>query len=344
MIVKKMPILQGFPDFESVKKLSISFRQKEDFTPVFYDIETTGLSQYSTFLYLIGAVVLENGQWVLYQWFADSETEEKEVLKSFAAFVKNYSCTIQYNGNRFDQPYLEARYKLWELTSPFGSMPSIDLYQALKPCKELLKLPRMKQPDLEKFLHLPQRLFCNGKDCIRCYKKYLKTKEEDILRELLGHNLEDLMGLGAVWEMLAYGMLFTGDYEPADAELQDELLLISLVLPVPLPTPFSNGNQHFYISGEGSFVKLLVPLDNGRLRHYYPDYQNYDYIPSEDTAIPKSLSTYMEKKLRVSARPDTCFTWFSCNEAFLEDADRQAKYLKHTLPFLLGTLKSKSNL
>ena len=42
MIVKKMPILQGFPDFETVKFFTGKFFQKYNFSPVFYDIETTG--------------------------------------------------------------------------------------------------------------------------------------------------------------------------------------------------------------------------------------------------------------------------------------------------------------
>ena len=52
MIVKKMPILQGFPDFETVKFFTGKFFQKYNFTPVFYDIETTGLSRNSTYLEL----------------------------------------------------------------------------------------------------------------------------------------------------------------------------------------------------------------------------------------------------------------------------------------------------
>ena len=43
MIVKKMPILQGFPDFETVKKLTKNHGFSEHFVPLFYDIETTGL-------------------------------------------------------------------------------------------------------------------------------------------------------------------------------------------------------------------------------------------------------------------------------------------------------------
>lgn len=339
MIVKKMPIFQGFPDFESVKKLSNFFVQADDFRPVFYDIETTGLSQYSTFLYLIGAVVQEGGQWFLYQWFGTGETDEADLLNSFSSFIKKFTCTIQYNGDRFDQPYLEARYKAHNMASPFEGIPSLDLYQTLKPCKDLLKLSRMKQPDLEMFLHLPSRLFCDGKEGIRRYRQYLKTQEEELLNELLGHNLEDLKGLGKITEMLSYRLLFDGAYVPADAQLTEGTLLLSLTLPVPFPMLFSNGNRNFYISGEGASAKLLIPLANGRLRQYYQDYRNYDYIPSEDTAIPKSLSAYMDKSLRVSAGRDTCYTWFSCNEAFLTDSGRQMQYLKHTLPYLLSTLK-----
>ena len=40
LIVKKMPILQGFPDFETVKNLSGKDADDVNFSPVFYDIET----------------------------------------------------------------------------------------------------------------------------------------------------------------------------------------------------------------------------------------------------------------------------------------------------------------
>ena len=50
LIVKKMPILQGFPDFETVKNLSGNGENQVDFAPLFYDIETTGLGRNSSFL------------------------------------------------------------------------------------------------------------------------------------------------------------------------------------------------------------------------------------------------------------------------------------------------------
>ena len=53
------------------------------YAPVFYDIETTGLSRYSTFLYLIGAVMQENNKWFLHQWMAEKEDEKPEILCEF---------------------------------------------------------------------------------------------------------------------------------------------------------------------------------------------------------------------------------------------------------------------
>ena len=111
MIVKKIPILQGFPALETVKYLSNTKNELSEYNPIFYDIETTGLSRYTAFVYLIGAVRFEENQWMLYQWMGEDENEEALVLQEFASFLTNADCTIQYNGNRFDQPFLEERYR-----------------------------------------------------------------------------------------------------------------------------------------------------------------------------------------------------------------------------------------
>ena len=140
MIVKKMPILQGFPDFETVKNLSGNGENQVDFAPLFYDIETTGLGRNSSFLYMIGAVCYEGNEgWQLYQWLAPDFREEKQLLEVFSEFLKKFTCTVQYNGDAFDQPYLQARLAFHELPDPFEGLPSIDLYKILRPLKGFLK-------------------------------------------------------------------------------------------------------------------------------------------------------------------------------------------------------------
>ena len=89
LIVKKMPILQGFPDFETVKNLSGNAAEDVNFSPLFYDIETTGLGRNSSFLYLIGAVCYESGSWQLYQWLSRFPGR-KSIIGGFFRIYKKF--------------------------------------------------------------------------------------------------------------------------------------------------------------------------------------------------------------------------------------------------------------
>ena len=40
----------------------------------------------------------------------------------------------------------------------------------------------------------------------------------------MGHNQEDLLGLGKIFSMLSYLALFEEDYEALDCEIQDETI------------------------------------------------------------------------------------------------------------------------
>ena len=87
MIVKKIPIFQGFPALDTVKYLSNIKNELSDYNPIFYDIETTGLSRYTAFVYLIGAVRFEENAWYLYQWMCAEENEEAQILQEFYEFL-----------------------------------------------------------------------------------------------------------------------------------------------------------------------------------------------------------------------------------------------------------------
>lgn len=339
MIVKKMPILQGFPDFETVKFFTGKFFQKYNFSPVFYDIETTGLSRKTTYLYLVGAVGIEDKTWTFYQWMAENNKEEETILRIFSQFLEQYDCLISYNGERFDQPYLEARYEKYGLPSPFEGKISLDLYLTLKPLKTLLKLPAMKQPCLEEFLGIKNRIYDNGKECIQLYKDFLKKRDHVIANEVLGHNLEDVLGLGRIFEMLGYLCIYDSEYEITYGEFDGENLILEMKLPCKLPQKFSNGNEQFYLTGEDELVKFIVKAENSKLKQYYPNPKDYYYLPEEDSVIPKSLGSGIDKKHRKAATKDTCYTWFACSDAFLNNPLQQKEYLRHTLPYLLRTLK-----
>ena len=338
MIVKKMPILQGFSDFESVNFFTGKFFRKYNFSPVFYDIETTGLSRNSTYLYLIGAVGIEDKNWIFHQWMAENNKEEETILRIFSQFLQQYDCLISYNGERFDQPYLEARYEKYGIPSPFKEKYSLDLYRTLKPLKSLLKLPAMKQPCLEEFLGIRNRIYDDGKKCIQLYKDFLKKREPIMAENILGHNLEDVLGLGKIFDMLGYLCIYDGDYEVTYSEFDGENLILKLNLPCSLPMEFSNGNEHFYLTGKDEEVKFIIRTVDGKLKQYYENYKDYYYLPEEDTVIPKSLGSGIDKKHRKAATRATCYTWFACSGAFLGTPGQQKQYLMYTLPYLIGTL------
>ena len=118
------------------------------------------------------------------------------------------------------------------LPSPFASLLS-DLYQKLKSCKDLLKLKKMKQPDLEYFLGLPPRKHCSGGECVHLYKSYEKNRDSVLKDIIMGHNEEDMLGLGRIFSMLSYPALIKNGYEPLNAFLESEKLIIKFKLPVP---------------------------------------------------------------------------------------------------------------
>ena len=69
---------------------------------VIFDIETTGFSPKSAFIYLVGALTLKNGSWQLTQWLAESPKDEPEILSAFSSFLSGFRYLIHFNGEAFD--------------------------------------------------------------------------------------------------------------------------------------------------------------------------------------------------------------------------------------------------
>ena len=345
MYFQKKPLSSGLLSFPEVTDFLSRQLNRTVHAPVFYDIETTGLSHTSAAVYLAGAVFYENGTWMYAQWMSGSAEDEPLILEAFAGFLcRHADCTVQYNGSTFDQPFLSARYRHYQIPDPLHTLPALDLYRALCPLKTLLKLDSMKQPCLEAFLSCPKRLYPDGKEGIRLYRKFCTSPESSAQELLLGHNREDLQGLMMILPLLAYLDLYTGDYEVSGCSFADEKVLFELKLSHTVPVLFSNGNVHFYITGNDHSIRLSAEAPDGNLRLYYKDYKNYDYIPSEDRAIPKALSACLEKHLRVPATADTCYTRVFCSPTFLETSAMQKQYLEHSLPYYLKTLEEIGDL
>ena len=206
-----------FQIFQKEKNMKISKETLEEFeieydisrlAPIdellFLDIETTGFTARSSYLYLIGCAYNEGGKWCTVQYLAESYEQEVDILKAFYDFAKDYKYLVHFNGNQFDMPYLVQKCKQHELDINFDSFSGIDLYKRISPCKVFLGLQNCKQKTMEKYLGIDREDAFSGGELIGVYHDYVKDPSEFARNTLLLHNEDDLKGMLSILPMLSY--------------------------------------------------------------------------------------------------------------------------------------------
>ena len=300
---------------------------------LFYDIETTGLSPDRDEVYLIGAAVQKDGGYEYIGFFSESPEDEPAVLSAFANLCKECSCMVMYNGTTFDHPFLTKRYNLYGLPDPLRKK-ELDLYKAYRPLKPLLGLKSMRQSTLEACTGI-ERKYPNGKAGITLYKAYQKDKDPIKQKILVGHNIEDIEGMLHITSFASYLQYQEARFRSTNAAPQNEKILFQIETDLPIPKPFTFENPHIKTEGETHKAKVWIPTNADKLKQYYPDYKNYDYIPAEDTAMTRSVSRFLDKSLRKAATPETCYTWFTPDNSFFNNPELQTRYLRQSLPIML---------
>ena len=174
------------------------------------DIETTGLSPERSHFILGGLLSLEsNGNAQFSQYFAESLSEEKEILIKYLKEVATHDIVVTYNGRNFDIPFLLTRAK--KMGIEVENIPyNLDLYLVLNGHSPLRKLlPNLKQKTIENFMGLwafrSDRI--SGAESVTLYNEYLvkKRKNEDTAEHqdlLLLHNQDDVLQLSKLFPVL----------------------------------------------------------------------------------------------------------------------------------------------
>ena len=288
---------------------------------LFFDIETTGLSPENSQVFLIGAIVKsqKEASLTLVQYLAEncSKKEETMLLQAFSdlAFGKKY--LVHYNGSSFDIPFLIHRCRFLGIDSPFRDLPQIDLYRELMRLPGFFRqMPDHKQKTFENLMNYPRKDLLSGKEMIKFYQIYEKSRENKILELLLLHNQDDLKGmlsllpLGKLKDFLAGSFSVYKTEEILEASLEGDQkreLLFSLKLPFFIPVRLTAVTDLCRISLENTSGKIKLPLYEGTLKYFYPDYQNYYYLPYEDEAIHKSIAVYTDLSRRRKAKASECY-------------------------------------
>lgn len=285
---------------------------------LFIDIETTGFTPRSSYLYMIGCACFHDGQWHLTQWFAETYEQEADILNAFFEFAGMYRYLVHFNGNNFDLPFLMQKCEQLGIPNCLEAFEGIDLYKRISPYKSLLKLPNCKQKTLEHFLGVNRTDAFSGGELIGIYHDYVKNPSEYAEKSLFLHNADDMQGMLEILPMLSYPDLCGTDAVRArkvQANTFRDLygntrreLLITAILPQALPKPVTAAANNCYFRGEDAEGILKVPVYDGELKYFYANYKDYYYLPEEDVALHKSVAGFVDKQHRIQASAATCYT------------------------------------
>ncbi len=316
----------------------------KDKQALFFDIETTGLSAQSSYVYLIGCAYEENGTYFLTQWMCTLPSEEKELLRLFFAKAKEYDLLLHYNGTGFDLPFLEKKAKRHCLDYPLQYLESLDLYAVARKMKAYLPTEDLKLKSMEQFFSFTRTDTFSGGELIEVYAQFLglyrlneltnHSKEQEVTalgHVLLLHNAEDIKNLPSltillflqnIAKELSTERLQETPSLPVVPELQDVLnhtkltpaaVSVDYAFPFTLPNraeltlPFDERMVTITLSKNG-IVSIMLPIITGELKHFYPNPADYYYLPLEDCAMHKSVAAFVEKEFRKKATAATCYT------------------------------------
>ena len=274
-----------------------------------FDIETTGFSRESNMIYLIGAASFRNGQWELVQWFAQREMEEADVIRAFLEYALDYDTLIHFNGQRFDLPFTKARADLLNIPWTLSFEESIDLMQMIKPYKDLCGLNNIKQKTIEQMLGIDTRTdTMTGGELIPVYYHYLTSRDSFGLHLLLLHNADDVKDMADLTQIARWKDFFEGSFRPAGRTVTPQGVAWQFESSTKLPILISKDFGTWQISAGGNLLTLGCSFYKGELRHYYPDYKNYYYLPAEHMAIHNSVGEFVDKSQRTRATRENCCT------------------------------------
>lgn len=300
---------------------------------LFFDIETTGLSADISAITLIGCCDM-NGN--ITQWFNEDGFSQKQILTDFLKFIKSYDTLISFNGKTFDLPFLATKIKEFKISDSLDVYKHLDLYQILKPYKNLWGLKNFRQKNLEEYLGIQRTDKLSGKKLIKTYQNFIEKGDIKDKEAVLLHNKEDLLGLREIYSLMSYPALLDEKFTVSSVFIENDQFVAHLHLNMQIPVKFSCEKADIFLTLENSNAILVCPLENGHLKHYHKDYKNYYYLPMEDIVIHKSMKSFVDTSSLIRADKDHCYSKFVPGENFLSNETDVTHYCSDIIYYVLS--------
>ncbi len=273
-----------------------------------FDIETTGLKKETTQLYLIGCSYYENDCWMIRQYLAESALDEEEVIESFLELASKYKVLVHFNGDGFDIPYMKYKVDYYGFNFDFSSMISFDIYKQAKGLKKFLNMTKMGQKAIEVFLGIERDDQLNGGLLIPYYYEYERTRKQELEELLLLHNFDDIQGMFKILAILKYCDVLKGGFEFDSFEQCQGYAIFNYRLNHPVPVRFLKElDNSDVICLDGDLLQINRKIHEGEAKHFFPDIENYYYLPEEDKAIHKDVAMFVDKSHRRKATKKNCY-------------------------------------
>ena len=326
-----------------------------------YDIETTGLNPKSSQLYLLGILLFHKENIELIQYFAESVLDEEEILEQFFQLCKTKRVLISFNGEGFDNRFVESMAKSYGKLPLHLNLKQLDLFKLIRKRKKFYGLESCSLKSCERFLGIHREDRCSGGELISVYREYLQDKDSEKKNMLLLHNREDIQNLPALFSFLAYENIFQGNvhFQRAELLVRDEIIkkncsnqtestleiehleleetknchtsdkiCLKFSLPSSVPVPLTLTPKNFLLEIKETSLCLTVPLYQGELCYFFKDYKDYEFIPSEDRVVHKSLAAIYPKEMREKAKASTAYQ--KMKTSFLPIFQEKEKVFKKT--------------
>ena len=343
-----------------------------------YDIETTGLNPKSSQLYLLGILLFHKENIELIQYFAESVLDEEEILEQFFQLCQTKKVLISFNGEGFDNRFVESMAKSYGKLPFHLNLKQLDLFKLIRKRKKFYGLESCSLKSCERFLGIHREDRCSGGELISVYREYLQDKCSEKKNMLLLHNREDIQNLPSLFSFLAYENIFQGNvhFQRAEILVRDEMkekndnhqkdnslqikdleleerqnsrtsekLCLRFSLPSSVPVPLTLTPKNFLLEIKETSLCLTVPLYQGELCYFFKDYKDYEFIPSEDRVVHKSLAAMYPKEMREKAKASNAYQ--KMKTSFLPVFQEGEKVFKKTyqdkncfIPFKENTIES----
>lgn len=266
--------------------LLLSFNRELNLEELFFfDIETTGFSPATSYVYLIGCMYYEKDSFYITQWLLEDIQKENELLELFREKIVNYKSIVHFNGSGFDVPFILKKCKHYGIRNPFSHMEHLDLYKELLPFKRLLPTHNLKLQQVQQLAGYKRKDTCTGADLIEIYTNFIgrnryeklakatsknvvstpphiasRQTAEELAGILLLHNYEDVEGLLPACSLLLYSKVFEdipiSSTSSSLSILPDDYIAVESTLPFTLPFPITYQMPLHSYSGKGEDTKL----------------------------------------------------------------------------------------